>query len=413
MFKDVAEAFNHYKDKSINEIETRAQEIENLINTDPTIKIDELNIELDGLKEAKENIEERSKKNMDEKDLKTLEKGNFETRASDEAIKGDVFASAEYRNAFYKNLMGQTLTTNERNAFNRAMEEHRADAYSTSSDATAVLPTSTLNQVISKARTMGGIMAEARNFAMPTKISIPVATPSSKANWHTEGASVATEKPSLASVSFDGYEIIKIFSISVKVKTMSISAMESYLVEELTNCVLGCIADGLVNGTGSNQGKGVAKITYNASNKNLESVVETSLAYTNFTKVVSLLKRGYSAGAKWAMNNATLYNRVYGVVDGNNRPIFVADPQDGGKGKILGFDVVIDDNIADDEIYFGNFKYLGYNLPAGIVVESSRESSFKSGLIDYRAMAIADCKPIIDEAFVKLAITKATQNPSA
>jgi len=43
-------------------------------------------------------------------------------------------------------------------------------------------------------------------------------------------------------------------------------------------------------------------------------------------------------------------------------------------------------------------------MPQGIVIETSRESSFKSGLIDYRALAVADCKPIVSEAFVKLTI---------
>ena len=71
-------------------------------------------------------------------------------------------------------------------------------------------------------------------------------------------------------------------------------------------------------------------------------------------------------------------------------------------GKILGFEVIIDDNLADDVILFGNFNYMGYNLPEGIMVEVSTQSSFKSGRIDYRAMAIADCKPIVTEAFVKL-----------
>ncbi|CCQ96591.1 hypothetical protein CULT_450040 [[Clostridium] ultunense Esp] len=36
------------------------------------------------------------------------------------------------------------------------------------------------------------------------------------------------------------------------------------------------------------------------------------------------------------------------------------------------------------------------------MIEVSRESGFTSGLIDYRAMAIADTKPLVSEAFVKL-----------
>ena len=62
----------------------------------------------------------------------------------------------------------------------------------------------------------------------------------------------------------------------------------------------------------------------------------------------------------------------------------------------------MDDYMANDNVIFGNFDYLGYNLPSGIMLESSTQSSFKSGKIDYRALAIADCKPIVDEAFIKL-----------
>ena len=88
--------------------------------------------------------------------------------------------------------------------------------------------------------------------------------------------------------------------------------------------------------------------------------------------------------------------------DGNKRPVFVQDTQTDKVGKILGFEVVIDDYIADDTIYFGNFNYMGYNMVDGIAVEASTQSSFKSGRIDYRGMCIADCKPIVKEAFVKL-----------
>ena len=118
--------------------------------------------------------------------------------------------------------------------------------------------------------------------------------------------------------------------------------------------------------------------------------------------MLAKLKRGYSAGAKWAMNNATLYNSIYGIVDTTGRPIFIADPKNENIGYILGKPVIIDDNIADDTIFLGNFNYLGYNIPEGIVVETSRESSFKYGVIDYRALAIADTKPLVSEAFIKL-----------
>ena len=400
-FKNIAEAFNYYRNHSIADIEKRTAEIGNLINTDPNINIQELNIELEGLKQAKENIEERSQGNPQFNPITGM---NF--NRGTERVPGDVFESTEYRNAFFKTMLGQKLTVEEERTFKRAMEivdtEKRADAFSTTTNSAAILPTHTLNEIIKKARTMGGLISHCRSFNIPSNISVPIGTPSTKAKWHTEGEKVDSENPAenIAKVSFAGYEIIKIFSISASSKKMSISAFESYIIEELTNCVMECIADSLVNGTGTNQGTGIATgITWN--NKNSFTFTD-NVAYTDLTKMLAKLKRGYSAGAKWAMNNATLYNSIYRLVDGTGRPIFISDPKNENIGYILGKPVIIDDNIADDTIFLGNFNYLGFNIPEGIVIETSRESSFKYGIIDYRALAIADTKPLVAEAFIKL-----------
>lgn len=400
-FKNIAEAFNYYRNHSIADIEKRTAEIGNLINTDPNINIQELNIELEGLKQAKENIEERSQGNPQFNPITGM---NF--NRGTERVAGDVFESTEYRNAFFKTMLGQKLTVEEERTFKRAMEivdtEKRADSFSTTTNSAAILPTHTLNEIIKKARTMGGLISHCRSFNIPSNIVVPIGTPSTKAKWHTEGEKVDSENPSegIAKVSFGAYEIIKIFSISASSKKMSISAFESYIIEELTNCVMECIADSLVNGTGEGQGTGIARgITWNGANS---FTFTDKVAYTDLTQMLAKLKRGYSAGAKWAMNNATLYNSIYGIVDTTGRPIFIADPKNENIGYILGKPVVIDDNIPDDTIFLGNFNYLGYNIPEGIVVETSRESSFKYGVIDYRALAIADTKPLVAEAFLKL-----------
>ena len=407
MFKNIAEAFNFYNGKSIADIEKRAQEVKGMIETDPDVDIKSLNIELTGLAQAKANAQDKEKDAQAEPEARSFNPvtgATFKDGASAEAVKGDVYASAEYRSAFYKSLIGKELNAVERVAFNRAMElEKRSDAYTTSGNTPVIIPTTTLNEVVKKARLMGGLIAECRAFNVPSKISVPVATPASKAVWNTEGADVETDKPTIAQVTFDANEIIKVFSISAKVKTMSIDAFEAYLTDELTNCVMECLADGIVNGTGSGQGTGIETgITWNEGTNLLTT---TALTFQNITNVIAKLKRGYSKGAKFAMNNATLYNSVYGLMDGNKRPVFVQNAQDDSVGKILGFEVVVDDNIKDNEIFFGNFAYYGYNMPNGIAVEASTQSSFKSGKVDYRGMAIADCKPIVDEAFIKLAIT--------
>lgn len=405
-FNTVAEAFNYYRTQSVEDMQKRAAAIGAEIDSNADADVEALNIELKGIKEARDNVEARSDV---KRTLSFFEGGDMkpQKRSFDAET---VLDTEEYRTAFFKTMLGQKLSDVEKRAFELATET-RADAYNTSSNSAAVLPTQTLNEIIKKARTMGGLLGECRAFNMPTKISIPIGTPSTKAAWHTEAASVDSENVTVAAVSFDGYEIMKVFSISEKARKMSINAFESYLVEELRACVLETIADALVNGTGSSQGTGLeAGITWSTSGagkNHVQIAASASFTYAKVVEFVALLKRGYAQGAKLAMNNATLYNVFYGMLDGAQRPIFVADPKDESIGKVLGFPVVIDDNIADNTVYMGNFsKYLGYNMPEGITIESSRESSFKKGVVDYRAMAIADCKPLVTEAFVKL--SKAT-----
>lgn len=406
MFNTVQEAFNHYRNSSLQDIETRAAQIKGTIDNDPNADIVKLNIEIEGLNQAKENIKDKeqpqSKTNEDPEQRSFNPITNMNFTRKNEVPQTNIFASNEYRSAFFKTMLGQNLTDLERRTFNRAMEqqdiEHRADNFASSSNSSAVLPEQTLNEVISKARTQGGLIAHVRNFNMPTKIRIPIGTPTERAMWHTEGEYVDGEKPNTAYVEFEGNEIIKIFSISVKAKTMSIAAFESYLVEELTSAIVETIDYALINGTGRNQGQGILTgIKWDAAN----SLALTD-KYTDYTKALALLKRGYSANSKFAMSNSTLYNSVYGVMDNNKRPIFITDAQNETVGHILGKEVVIDDNIPDGTILLGDFNYIGYNLPEGVMLEQSRESSFRSGLVDYRAMAIADTRVLVDEAFVKL-----------
>jgi len=310
--------------------------------------------------------------------------------------------STDYKNAFFKSMLGQTLTAAETRAYNAAKAEKRADVFNTLTNSAAVVPDATLNEIISKARTMGGLFAEVRLFAIPSNVTVPVGTPTGKALWHIEGAPVDREKADINPVSFSGYELLKIFSLSVAAKRMTVAAFESYITEELTESLRAAIGDAIVSGTGTGQPTGILTgVTWNAQN----SIETTTFNSDNILQLIALLKRGYGNGAKFAMSSHTLYNRVYKTKTNTGDYIFTTDNQNDTIVRLFGFPIVVDDFIEDDTILFGNFKYYGVNIPEGIAVEVSRESGFTSGLIDYRAMAVADGKPLVGEAFVKLTIT--------
>ena len=398
-YKTVADAYQAWKNSTLPVMEARAQAIAKDVAEHADADIAAYNIELEG-------IEQAMAEKREQKQPQIVHPGGI-IRSAGEEKDSEGASSKVYRSAFFKHLQGNKLTQAEQAAFDNVNAEKRAgDAFNKLSDSAAVIPTQTLNEIIVKARDMGGIMGISRGFNMPANISIPVATPGAAAQWHVEGATVNTEKVEPTPVEYGANEIMRVISISAAVRTMSIGAFESYLSDELTASVMACLAKAMVDGTGNKQGTGIVSgITWDETNS-VTVAADKALAYADVVDAIGLLHRGYSNGATFVMNNATLYSDVYGLTDENKRPIFVADPTEAGKGRILGFPVEIDDFMADHDILFGNFRYNGYNLPSGIALDVSRDSSFKSGLIDFRALAVADCKPIVPEAFVK--ISKAT-----
>lgn len=402
-FANIADAFNYWNGKSAEQIERRAQEIRGTIETDPDCELKALNIELTALNQAADNAKDKAaaaQQQQTDPDTRALKPFGIETRATDWTDADDVRKTPEYRAAFFKHLQNKPLNAAESRALNAvARLEQRADAYGTSANNGGVIPTTTLNEVLTKAGKAHGLFDEVRKLQVPAGVAVPVADPATPATWAVEGVGVDSEAPATKAVKFDGLELLKVFSVSAKVRTMAVDAFESYLTTELENSIVEALSDAIVNGTGTNQPTGIlGAITNKATTK--------ALTYADIVKAMGMLKGGYQANAIFAMSTATLYNNVYALTDGNRRPIFIQDAQNDEVGRMLGKPVVVDDHIADGTVIYGDFKD-GYavNLSNGISVESSTESSFKSGRVDYRALCVCDAKPLNAEAFASITIT--------
>lgn len=315
----------------------------------------------------------------------------------------DTHAAPEYRSAFYKRLLGKELTEGENRAFAAASAEKRADSFNTLSNSVAVIPTQTLNEVVKQARNTNGLYNEVRLFNVPSNLSVPVGTPTDAASWHIEGAAIDRKNAVTTAVTFSGNELVKVLSMSAAARRMDIAAFESYITQELRSAVSDAIGAAIVNGNGTGQPVG---ILYGIAWTKANSLSTKALTADNLLDAVALMPAGYAGGAKFAMSTATLFGTVHKLKDADGRYLFT-DAESGGVRRLFGFEIVLDDNIPAGTILFGNFRYYGVNIPQGVAVEVSRESGFTSGLIDYRALCIADGKPIVPGAFVKIEVAAA------
>ena len=315
----------------------------------------------------------------------------------------DTHAAPEYRSAFFKKLLGKDLTDPENRAYSAAQAEKRSDSFNTLSNSAAVIPTQTLKEVIKQARDTNGLFNEVRIFNVPSNLSVPVGTPADPAQWHTEGAPIDRNHVVTTAVTFSGNELVKVLSMSAAARRMEIAAFESYITQELRSAIADAIGAAIVSGSGAGQPCGILPgINWTADN----TVTTKTLTADNLLAAVAKLPAGYAGGAKFAMSTATLFGQVYPLKNLDGDYLFT-DTEKGGVRRLFGFEIVLDDNIPAGTVLFGNFRYYGVNIPAGVAVEMSRDSGFTSGLIDYRALCIADGKPIVPGAFVKLEVSAA------
>lgn len=282
--------------------------------------------------------------------------------------------SAEYRSAWLRNLQGKALTVEERAAVT----------------ASAVIPTQTMNRIVSKLEETPIIAAVDVTY-IPGNVSYPVEKTVNAASWVAMGTAATDSGDALETISLGAYKLIKTVEITADVQAMGIDAFESWLVDRLANKIAVEVDKAIFNGTGSSQATGILK---SGQITQTGTFTKAGITYKDLLKIMATVGTQYLPNAKFAMPRALFYGEVLGLVDTSGRPVVVTDPQSPAKLNILGFHVIVDDNCAVDTIVFGDFKE-GYkfNFAKAPVVESDASVAFRSGSTVYRAMALADGKP--------------------
>lgn len=376
------------------EIEARKLEIRELLNSDVEIDADAIDTELRSLETEKTEIEKRAllaqQINTGAVTGNIITKPQVEERGVQHMDRETLLASAEYRTAFLKNLQGKALTDVEQRALTTA-----------SGSAGAAVPTQTLNQIIDKLRQTAALFNFITVSFVPGNLSMVVANAKNASAWKAEGTDGTPADDTVVNVTLGGYELIKLVEISAAASSMTIDAFETYISAEIGRQMAIAVENAIVNGTGTGQPTGVLTgITWNAGNSTDYTAVND--LYDTLMDGLALLPTMYHNNAAFVMNRKTLFGGIRKVKATDGQPIFAYNPQDRAAATILGYPVVLDDYVPDDTIILGDFSYYYMNFSQAPSIETSREAGFKSGKTVYRGLAVADGKPALAEAFVKI-----------
>lgn len=381
-------------EKRLKEINDRKVEIRQLLESDTETDLDAIEKELNELEQEAQEL--RSKKEIAGK----IQTGEVEARKIEqpEVEKMDnVFETKEYRSAFFKKLLGKPLNEVEERAYSSA-----------DNSAFAVIPVETANMIFEKMKQVAPMLNQITLLRVAGNVKFAIENARATAALHPENDAITPAADSLVYVTLAGYEYAKIIRISKTVATMAIDAFEAWLVNMLAEDIARAIEDDIINGTGTNEPKGIASAYTTWTDGTTAILVDTdatpaeALDFDDIMDLIALLPNGYMSNAKFLCNSRMFYGTLAKIKDADGMPIYVKDMENGVAFRIMGFPVILSDYVADNTVYFGDFTKVVGNLSQDIAVESSTQSGFLNNSIDFRGAAIFDCDIAIPDAFRKL-----------
>lgn len=297
---------------------------------------------------------------------------------------------------------GENLKREETSEYNKDFFDYMRgislnNAVSTVSSAGAIIPTTTFNGIIDNIRKQTGIISKVRILNIPGKIVIPQSQILEGAAWHTEGTEISDTNKEPKSISLNGYELAKLFSMSIATQSMGIKEFEEYLTIELGNAMSLTLNDSILHGTGTGQPTGIIKGTTWDSTNSKEYADST--VFTDLVQGMSLLGSNFRQNSCWYLSSTTLY-KILSKVNTNGNPIFTQSTSENPVMQLLGKEIIIDDYIEDDVILLGDASYYFLNFSSPVKITRSEDAGFTKASILYRSISVVDGK-LAAPSFIK------------
>lgn len=298
-----------------------------------------------------------------------------------------------YAHAWAKMMLGGTLNAAEQSVFDK--ENARLNAGESFTHQTGNTPTLIPNTVVSGiwkiAEEQYPLFADAKKYNVTGTLTINKhdGIVSGDAQWVDEGVQADDEKNAFSQLILKGFELNKVATVSWKMKSMSEADFISFLTQELGDRL------GVALGTAIHSGDGVkAPLGVETALKAEDGTPQVAsytdqIKYSDLTKALSLIHSSFAGKAAIYANSKTIWNQLANIVDGQGRPLFVANLNAGGVGNILGIVVKPDAGTADGDVLIADASdTVVVNINQALTV--AMEDHVKGRTTDYGAYAIAD-----------------------
>lgn len=333
-------------------------------------EIEALDNQFENTQKELANLNALKQQTMIDIENKSINEGELTTMTQVENVQNKSLNELELmENAFAKTVMNKPLSANEQAVFTEMNNVTYAE------DNQVVIPKHVVDEIIGLISEEHPFFGDARKFFYKGVLTLPKhkAIKSGDAKFYSEKTATEVEENEFVDVRLEGKEVAKLIEVSFKIESMSVPAFMQYLKDELVDRIGELVGSKVFTGNGTDEFKGVVTELSTTAQK-VEYDATAGLKYTDLTTAFGMLKSQFANGAAIYANNATVWNKLATILDGNGNPIFIADPAVGGVGRLFGFPVKVDGGVPDNMFVFGNAKK-GYavNEVKPITVETDKD----------------------------------------
>lgn len=200
--------------------------------------------------------------------------------------------------------------------------EVRADEVTTTTDASAVIPTTILHEIIKEVKSYGNLYEAVRKLNVQGGVQIPILSLKPTASWIGETASSDAQKlQANTSISFSYFGLECKIAKTLLASVTTLDMFQQLFVPLATEAMAKALDIAIMNGTGINQPTGVT-VDARVPAANIVTLTPTEFAsWADWKKkVFGKMAKSYRNG-NFYMAQSTFDGYIDGMVDKNGQPI--------------------------------------------------------------------------------------------
>ena len=223
----------------------------------------------------------------------------------------DMYDTEEYRTAFMNFVCRSTPIP----------AQFRATT--TTSDATAVIPTTIMNEIIQKMDSYGNILAKVRRLNVQGGLAIPILSLKPTATWIGETTPSQDQRiRANESIMFSFYGLECKISQTLLANVTTLAMFQQLFVPLATEAIVKALEISIFNGSGTGQPLGILNDTRIPADNIIEVTDDDVSTWGGWHEaVIAKIPKEYRKGGEFVMNQATWDANIDGMTDQTGQPI--------------------------------------------------------------------------------------------